>query len=70
MEIYPYLRKKMLDCGVSDIDLAELLNVEVSVITDKMRGVLPWYLHEALHVCIYLNTSELEKLFVRIDINT
>jgi hypothetical protein len=68
--IYPNLSEKMLDFGASVTDIAKLLGEDVSVITDKFQGVLPWFLHEAIAICAYLGTSNIEKLFVRIDINT
>ena len=68
--VYPNLYQKMLDYGVSNLELAELLRVDIEVILDKMRGVTPWYLHEAVHICMYFDTSDVENLFVRLDSNT
>ena len=66
----PNLRQKMSDCGVSNRDIANLLGVDISVIDEKMRGYLPWYLHEAVRICTFLKTSDAEDLFVQLDSNT
>jgi hypothetical protein len=67
---YPNLHQEMLNCGVSVDNLAELLDVDSSEILDKMQGVSPWYLPEVVAICVHLKTSNVKKLFVRIDSNT
>lgn len=67
MTIYPNLNQKLIELGISIPDLAEHIGLNEVVVEKKMRGVLPWKLHEALRVCVLLNYSDVRLLFVQLD---
>ena len=68
--VYPNLSDMMIKCGTTYSDLAHLIFVAEDVISQKMKGLIPWSLTEALSICFYFHTSDVDFLFLQLDTNT
>lgn len=68
--IYPNLYKKLSEKGISFENLGDMLGVSTEDVCNKMSGMLPWSLAEAVSICKLLHTSDVKKLFVQLDSNT
>lgn len=68
--IYPNLLEKMINCGMSFEDLAKIISSTEDVVSKKMEGTIPWTLLEAVKVCCYFHTSDVNFLFLQLDTNT
>lgn len=64
--IYPNLCTELSKAGICMAEVAEVLNTTETVINDKLRGIEPWLLHEAVTMCRLLNTSDVKFLFLRL----
>ena len=66
--VYPNLKKKMTENGVSPFDLARHCEISKLSCLLKLYGILPWKLTEVLSVCRFFDDANAELLFVRLDI--
>ena len=49
--------------------LADLINVSEDIFMDKLKGLLPWDLSEALKLCCFFKISDVKFLFLQLDTN-
>jgi DNA-binding XRE family transcriptional regulator len=68
--IYPNLTEMMIKNAVSTKDLADVISVSEDNIIQKLKGVIPWSLVEAMNICFYFHTSDIYFLFLQLDTNT
>ena len=66
--VYPNLRKKMQQNGVSPSDLARQCEITKLSCLLKLCGILPWTFTEVVQICRFFNDADAELLFVRLDI--
>lgn len=60
---YPALRQRMRESGISYRDLAKIAEVDTITLYFKMIGIKRWKLTEAVRICCFFNTQEVEHLF-------
>jgi hypothetical protein len=63
--VYPNLRQRMEELGVTDRELANWLNMSRIVLQLKMWGIKGWTLTDAVRLCAFFRTPDVEHLFVR-----
>lgn len=61
--VYPVLRQRMRDCEVSHKALAAIADVDIISLHLKMIGIKQWKLSEALRICCFFRTHDVEHLF-------
>lgn len=66
--MYPVLRKRMKEQGISSKELAAVIGVSRITFYLKLWGITKWSLPEAIMVCCYFNTPDVEQLFLRNNI--
>lgn len=64
--VYPNLCKKLDDADISISRLARELNISESETYDKLGGVTPWLLSDAIIICQLLHTSDINFLFLQL----
>jgi DNA-binding XRE family transcriptional regulator len=60
---YPVLRQQMIENGTTLKDLAAVAGVSLSALRLKMWGIKRWKLTEAVSICCFFHTQEVEHLF-------
>lgn len=68
--IYPNLCLELYEAEVSVPCLAEKLHLPVESVKSKLRGESPWLLVEAIKICRFLNTDNIDFLFLQLDNNS
>lgn len=63
--VYPVLRQRMIEHGITFKELATIANVSRITLFLKMLGIKRWKLTEALNICCFFNTHDIEHLFYR-----
>ena len=63
--VYPVLRQRMREHGVSYRELATIAQTTVLSFYLKMWGIKRWTLTEAVRICGFFRTPDVEHLFVR-----
>ena len=61
---FPILCNELNKANVSVAQLAETLNTTETVVRNKLRGIEPWKLHDAVAICRLLNISNAKFLFL------
>lgn len=64
--VYPNLCKKLENADISISRLARELNISESETHDKMCGITPWLLSDAVIICQLLHTSDINFLFLQL----
>lgn len=62
---YPILRQRMLEFGTSYKALAAIADINIFSLHLKMLGIRRWKLTEALRICCFFRTHDVEHLFQR-----
>ena len=65
MNLYNEMNRRSLSIAT----LSNLIGVSEVVFMDKLRGLLPWDLSEALKICCFLEISDVKYLFLQLDTN-
>lgn len=63
--VYPVLRQRMKEHGVSSRKLAAALGIPKVAFDLKMMGIMQWSLTEAVNICCFFSIPDAEHLFVR-----
>lgn len=63
--VYPNLRQRMKEIGVTDRELAKELGISRISFQLKMWGIRGWTLTDAVRLCAFFRTPDAEHLFVR-----
>ena len=63
--VYPVLRQRMREHGVSGRELAAVARITVVAFYLKMWGIKRWTLTEVVRICGFFRTPDAEHLFVR-----
>lgn len=63
--VYPVLRQRMEELGVTNRELAGVIGVNLITLKLKMWGIKRWTLTEAVKICGFFSTPDAEHLFVR-----
>ena len=63
--VYPVLRQRMKEQGVSGKELAAVAGITRIAFQLKMWGIKRWTLTEAVRICCFFRTPDAEHLFVR-----
>ena len=63
--VYPVLRQRIKQTGVSWADLAAAAGIKPFVFHLKIWGIKRWTLPEVVRLCGFFNTPDAERLFVR-----
>lgn len=63
--VYPVLRQRMREHGVSDKELAAVAGISRIAYQLKMWGIKRWTLTEAVKICGFFRCPDAEHLFVR-----
>ncbi len=63
--VYPVLRQRMKEYGVSGKELATLTGMSRMAFYLKMWGIRGWTLTDAVRLCAFFRTPDAEHLFVR-----
>ncbi len=66
--VYPNLQKKMVESGISPLDLARHCDITHISCLLKLLGVMPWKFTETVSICRLFSDADAELLFVRLDI--
>lgn len=61
--VYENLYRKMVETGVSFAILSDAIGISKDVFVEKMEGKQPWLLSEAVAICAYFETSDVNFLF-------
>lgn len=61
--VYPVLSQYMKDHGITSKELATVANISRLTFYMKMWGIKRWTLTEAVSICCFFNTHEVEHLF-------
>lgn len=65
IQVYPVLRQRMRDSGISYRELAAVIDVNVITLWLKMCGIKQWCLPEVVKICCFFRTSDAERMFLR-----
>lgn len=68
--IYPNLSNLMAERGMTYDDLAEVTLTDADTVSQKMIGLIPWLLVDAMRICSHFRTSDINFLFLQLDTNT
>lgn len=63
--VYPVLRQRMTEHGVSCGELATIAGITVFEVYLRLWGLKRWKLPESVRVCCFFRTPDVEHLFVR-----
>ena len=63
--VYPNLRQRMMELGVTNRELAKELGISGISFQLKMWGIKGWTLTDAVRLCAFFRTPDVEHLFVR-----
>ena len=63
--VYVNLYNEISKNGISMTTIANMIGVSEVVFMDKLQGVLPWDLSEALNICCFLGISDVKYLFLQ-----
>lgn len=61
--VYPVLRQRMRDQNMGLKELAAVANVNTFTLCLKMWGIKRWTLTEAVSICCFFRTQDVERLF-------
>ena len=61
--VYPILRQQMQDHGTTTKELAAIADIDVVSFHLKMCGIKRWKLTEALKICCFFRSPNIEHLF-------
>ena len=61
--VYENLYHKMVETGTSFAILSDAIGISEEIFVEKMRGNVPWLLSEAISICAYFGTSDVNFLF-------
>ena len=62
---FPILCNELNKANISVAQLAEALNTTETIARNKLRGIEPWKLHDAIIICQLLNISNANFLFLQ-----
>ena len=62
--VYPVLRQRMKDYGITGKELAVATDIRPVAFYLKMWGIKRWKLTEAVKICCFFRTPDAERLFV------
>ena len=62
---FPILCNELNKANISVAQLAEALDTTETVVRNKLRGIEPWKLHDAIVICQLLNISNANFLFLQ-----
>lgn len=62
---YPILRQRMIEFGTTYEELAAVANINIVSLHMKMLGMKRWKLTEALRICCFFRTHDVEHLFYK-----
>ena len=62
---FPILCSELNKANISIARLAEALNTTETVARNKLQGVEPWKLYDAIVICQLLNISNVNFLFLQ-----
>lgn len=65
LSVYPVLSQCMKDHGVTSKELAAVANLNRLTLFMKMVGIKRWNLTEAVSICCFFNTHDVEQMFHR-----
>lgn len=65
MAVYPNLRQRMVEHGISSKELAAVAGISRMTFHLKMRGIMQWKLPEVVKICCFFQFPDAECLFVR-----
>lgn len=68
--VYPNLNRQLCELGITLAELSATTGIDCVLLEKKMQGLIPWKLHEAVKICVYLKRSDIKFLFVQLDTNT
>lgn len=63
--VFPILCSELTKANVSVEQLAEVLNITETVARNKLQGLEPWKLYDAIVICRLLNRSDTDYLFLQ-----
>ena len=63
--VYPVLRQRMREQQLSMKDLATAAGISRTAFFMKICGIKRWKLTEAVKICCFFRTQDVEHLFVR-----
>lgn len=61
--IYTNLYQMITQTGVSFKVMSDLIGISEDAFCEKLQGVSPWYLSEAMLICQYFHTTDVKHLF-------
>ena len=64
---YPILCQRMKECGTTYDELAAVANTSVVSLHLKMVGIKRWKLTEAVKICCFFRSQDVEHLFRKSD---
>ena len=62
---FPILCTELSKAGISVTQLAEALKTTETIVRNKLQGVEPWKLHDAIVICQLLNKPDVNFLFLQ-----
>lgn len=65
ISVYPVLSQHMKDHNMSFKELAAVANLNRLTFCLKMWGIKRWNLTEAVRICCFFNTHDVEQMFHR-----
>lgn len=63
--VYPVLRQRMMEQQITSKDLAAVAGISRTAFFMKICGIKRWKLTEAVKICCFFRTQDVEHLFVR-----
>lgn len=63
--VYPVLRQRMRDQNITYKELAAVVGINRMALCLSMWGIRRWKLTEAIKICSYFRTNDVENIFVR-----
>ena len=68
--VYPNLNSQLCELGITLDDLSKATGIELALLKKKMQGLVPWKLHDAIKISVYLKRTDIKTLFLQLDTNT
>ena len=65
MSVYPVLSQLMREHGVTRKELAAVANLNRLTLYLRLWGIKRWKLTEAVSICCFFNTQDVEQMFHR-----